>query len=215
MMSGVSSEVQKAYDEWAEIYDTNENPTRDLNIEAIRKAPLELDGKRVLEIGCGTGLNTEFLIQRAAGVTGVDISDEMLAIARKRVAHKNVSFEIADITQTWNFDNHFFDLAVATLVLEHIKDLSHIFREAFRILGSGGIFYITELHPFRQLRQSQAKYVSKRTGKVELVRAFTHQASDYVNKGLAAGFKLIHMNEWHRPDDDIPRLITFIFEKAS
>jgi len=65
MMSNVTLEIQKAYDEWAEIYDINENPTRDLNMEAIRKAPLDLDGKRVLEIGCGTGLNTEFLIQSA------------------------------------------------------------------------------------------------------------------------------------------------------
>ncbi len=73
-MSDTTNRIQLAYDEWAEIYDTNNNPTRDMNYKAIREESFPLADKRVLEIGCGTGLNTKYLSRHAGHVTGMDIS---------------------------------------------------------------------------------------------------------------------------------------------
>lgn len=212
-MNKKTSTIQNAYDEWAEIYDTNHNPTQDLNATTIRQESLPLSGQRILEIGCGTGMNTQYLAEKGKEVTGIDFSEEMLAVARERVKTENVQFAIRDITKPWNFDNGSFDLVVANLVLEHVEYLPHIFREAVQVLDTGGTFYIAELHPFKQLRQLQAKYVSKKTGKEVLVDAFIHSTSEYVNEAISAGFNLKWMRELKHEEDEIPRLLTLLFEK--
>lgn len=212
-MSETSNKVKEAYNEWAEVYDTNENRTRDLNAKTIRQESFSFKNKRILEIGCGTGLNTQYLIQQAGQVVGLDISEKMLSKARGRIHHKNTMFVQGDITKPWNFESESFDFIVANLVLEHIEQLSHAFTEANRVLTSGGTFYIGELHPYKQLRKSQAKFVSQKTGKVVLVDAFTHSVSEYINEGLQAGFTLHQIKEYQDKEDQIPRLLTLLFRK--
>lgn len=214
-MNKTSLSVKKAYDEWAEIYDTNENPTRDLNAQTIRRESLSLANKRILEIGCGTGLNTQYLAQNAGQVVGLDISEEMLEVARQRISDKNARFMVGDITKAWDFKNRTFDLIVANLVLEHIEELSHVFREAYRVLNPGGTLYVAELHPYKQLDSSQAKYVSRKTGKEILVKAFIHSISEFVNEALHEGFVLRRMKEHKHNEDDTPRLLVLVFEKIN
>ena len=93
-------DVQAAYDRWAAVYDTDQNPTRDLNGAALRCQPFELGGRAVLEVGCGTGLNTAWLAPRAARVVGVDFSQGMLARARHRIGSLNVLLLMPDVTRT-------------------------------------------------------------------------------------------------------------------
>lgn len=212
-MSDTPNRIRLAYDEWAEIYDHNENPTRDLNYATIREAPLELSGKEVLEIGCGTGLNTAYLVRQAKKVTAVDFSEEMLAKARRRLEGAAASFVTADITEPWAFEDETFDRVVANLVLEHVNDLTPVFEEAFRVLRPGGKYYLAELHPYKQLRQSQAKFNRPRSGEKVLVDAFTHSISEYVNGAQAAGFSLAEMGEHQREEEPIPRLLSLLFEK--
>ena len=212
-MSETSRKIKVAYNEWAEVYDTNENRTRDLNATTIRQQSFSFKNKRVLEIGCGTGLNTEYLIQEGGQVVGLDLSEKMLSKALKRIDHGDVNFVEGDITKPWDFKNESFDFIVANLVLEHIEQLSHVFTEAHRVLSSGGQFYIGELHPYKQLRESQAKFVSQKTGKEVLVDAFTHSVSEYINEGLRAGFTLQQIKEVYDKEDEIPRLLTLLFKK--
>ena len=213
-MAEIKNSIRQAYNEWADIYDSNENPTRDLNYRAVREAPLDFDRKNVLEIGCGTGLNTTYFAEKANQVTAVDFSGQMLKKARQRISQDNITFVEADITKPWSFKDESFDLVVGNLVLEHIQNLSPVFEETVRVLRGGGIFYIAELHPYKQLRQSQAKFVSRETGEEVLVDAFMHSVSEYVNKALSVGFTLHEMQEYHKKEEEIPRLLTLLFEKS-
>lgn len=214
-MSGATNRIKNAYDEWAEIYDTNDNKTRDLNYRCIRQQQLDLRNKKVLEIGCGTGLNTIYLAGQATKVVGIDISEEMLVRARVRLEEGNAEFIKADITKPWQLDDAAFDLIVANLVLEHVENLAHIFSEAFRVLQPGGTLYIAELHPYKQIQQSQAKFVSQKTGDEVLVDAFIHPVSEYINEGLSADFILRKMREEQKEDEKIPRLLTLLFKKGA
>ena len=56
--------TREAYNKWSEQYDTNINRTRDLEAVALRKTLSVIPFKRCLEIGCGTGKNTEWLVNR-------------------------------------------------------------------------------------------------------------------------------------------------------
>jgi len=212
-MSDISYRVREAYDDWADIYNSNENKTRDLNSSVLKSSLTDIKKKRILEIGCGTGINSEYFAQHAESLTGVDFSEKMLNHARKRVQHSNAVFLNSDLTGTWQFEDRSFDVISANLVLEHIEDLSHIYREAFRVLDQQGLLYIAELHPYRQLQKSQAKFTHQKTGELILVDAFLHPISEYLNEAIHFGFSLVRAGEHQTEDDQLPRLITLLFQK--
>ena len=217
-MSVAQSGVQSAYDNWAESYDTDANATRDLNAAVLRRQPFELEGRDVLEFGCGTGLNTAWLAQRSRRLIGMDLSAGMLKQASARVKLPHVSFVQHDIAQPWPMAAGAFDLVVGNLVLEHVADLGPIFRQAHRVLKSHGTLYLCELHPFRQLSGAGAQFVHPETGERIRVPCFVHDVSEYVNVGLAAGFLVQQVGEWR--DDEkareaIPRLLSVQFSRLA
>ncbi|MGH9873439.1 MAG: class I SAM-dependent methyltransferase [Pyrinomonadaceae bacterium] len=212
------SEIATAYNDWAETYDTVENRTRDLAAEALRRADLNLDGRRIVEVGCGTGRNTEWLAERAAELIGLDFSEAMLARARARVNNPRVRFVQHDVRANWPLADASADVIVAMLVLEHVEHLETVFSEAFRVLIGGGQFLLCELHPMRQLAGGQAQFSNARTGEHERVAAFLHDVSDYVNVGLASGFELEQMGEWRdadAPPSSDPRLLSLLFRSRA
>jgi ubiquinone/menaquinone biosynthesis C-methylase UbiE len=199
--------VRKAYDRWAEQYDDNDNRTRDLNMQCLRRARLPLRGARVFEAGCGTGLNTEYLAAQAEQVVAMDFSEAMLERARRRVEQPHVRFEVGDITRPWPAQDSSCDLVVITLVLEHIDELGPVFQEARRVLTSDGMLYIAEFHPYRQLAGKQARFTPKDSDREELVPAWKHSVSEYLSAAMAAGFELKRVAESAAEDDAVPRLL--------
>jgi len=206
--------IQNAYNEWSEIYDSNENLTRDLDQKVTRDTLADQHFNSILELGCGTGKNTVYLAQIGTNVHALDFSQGMIEKAREKVRAGNVRFEIADLTKHWHCEDQAYDLITCNLVLEHIADLSHIFSEAARTLQPGGKFLINELHPFKQYRGTKARF-EKDQGTIE-VDAFVHHISDFTNAAQANGFKLAKLNEyWHEDDENKPpRLVSFMFEKS-
>jgi len=211
------SEVADAYNEWAESYDIDHNRTRDLAAQALRQADLSFANRNVIEVGCGTGRNTEWLARPAAGATDIvalDFSEEMLARARDHVRDPRVRFIQHDIRATWPLADASADVVIVMLVLEHVELLPPVFAEAARTLSAGGELFICELHPMRQLLGGQAQFTSTQTGERQLVPAFLHNVSDYVNAGLSSGDELVHMGEWRDADalpKDLPRLLSLRF----
>jgi ubiquinone/menaquinone biosynthesis C-methylase UbiE len=206
--------IQNAYDEWAASYDADENLTRDLDRQSLREV---LAGRRfqsILEIGCGTGKNTAFLVEVGVSVHALDFSEGMIEKAKEKVQAGNVRFSLADLTRRWPGDDHAYDLLVCSLVLEHIEDLSFIFREASRVLVSNGRFLIHELHPFRQYEGKKARF--QRGQEVTEIPAYIHHISDFVNAGSRSRLRLVILDErWHTQDQPgkPPRLVSFMFEK--
>jgi len=205
--------IQKAYNEWSATYDSDENLTRDLDQKVTRDALANLQFNSILEIGCGTGKNTVFLAQIGTRVHALDFSEGMIEKAKKKVQAENVRRSVADLTQKWPCENRSYDLIVCNLVLEHIKDLSFIFSEAFRVLEEEGRFLVNELHPFRQYEGKKARF--GKGEEVTEIPAFVHHISDFLNAALNNELTLVKLNEWWHEDDQSkpPRLISFLFEK--
>ena len=203
---------QEAYNSWASQYDTNENKTRDLEAKALREVLSTIPFNSCLEIGCGTGKNTEWLLQKAERLTAVDLSEEMLSKAREKVRSPKVEFVQADINSDWNFTEKKFDLLGFSLVLEHIQNLDHIFEEAFKKLEDRGYLYIGELHPFKQYTGSKARF---ETGEgVHIVQCYNHHISEFIQSAEKNGLKLLQLREWFDNDDksSLPRILTLLFQ---
>ncbi|MBL4715436.1 MAG: SAM-dependent methyltransferase [Bacteroidetes bacterium] len=205
--------IDKAYNSWADNYDAVENKTRDLEKIAAKQTLDRYNYSTVVELGCGTGKNTVWLVEKANSIIGLDFSSEMLLKAKEKIRSNKVQFQQVDLTKPWNIEDNYADLISCSLVLEHIYDLNFIFSEGFKKLKSKGIFYICELHPFKQYSGSKARFENE-NGIVEL-EVFTHHVSEYVNATTNNGFKILELKEWFDNDDktEIPRLISFIFEK--
>ena len=214
--SDATSDVAQAYDRWSRRYDDDDNATRDLDARVVRQSPLHLAGARVLELGCGTGKNSQWLAAQARELVALDFSPGMLDVARRRVRAAHVRFVEHDITRPWPVDSASCDVVIGNLVLEHVRDLGPIYTEAARALRPGGELYFCELHPYRQLRGSQAHFEDAETNQIVPVTAFQHTVGEYVNGGLAAGFQLRRLGEHveeNAPADAAPRLLSVLFER--
>lgn len=169
---------KQAYNSWASQYDTNINKTRDLETNALREILSKISISQVLEIGCGTGKNTEWLLQIAKHITAVDLSEQMLSRAREKIQSQKVEFIQADINREWNFSETSFDLISFSLVLEHIENLDHIFKESYKRLTDKGFIYIGELHPFKQYTGSKARFETE--DGLTIVQCYNHNISDFI-----------------------------------
>ncbi len=150
--------VQQAYNVWADNYDTVQNKTRDLEAIALRESIVISKFLDILEIGCGTGKNTEWLIPKAKRLVAADFSAEMLAKAKEKLKAENVEFKHFDLRDNWEFSENDFDLITCSLALEHIENIDFVYGQAHKVLRTGGLFYIGELHPFKQYQGSKARF---------------------------------------------------------
>ena len=205
--------IQEAYNRWSEIYDSNQNKTRDLEAFALRRILSGFKCSKILEIGCGTGKNTEWLINRCEMLVAVDFSEKMLQKAKEKLSQQKIQFAQADITKNWIFSNQTFQLITASLVLEHIEDLSHIFQQAYEKLEPNGFFYMGELHPFKQYQGSKAKFES-RNG-MQVLECFTHHISEFIIIALQNKFSVYHIEEFFDDENlnEAPRILSIVFKK--
>jgi len=203
--------TKEAYNQWARTYDTVVNKTRDLEAVAVKTILKNKKFDKTLEIGSGTGKNTQWLARKSGKLTAVDFSEEMLSIAKQKNNLPHIHFQQADITKPWPFKK--VDLIVCSLVLEHIENLSFIFKQAFKTLKHGGLFYICELHPFKQLQGSRAKF--EIDGSMVKLEYFIHHLSEFFQTAKKNGLTCIDMQEWFDSNDknDVPRLCSFVFKK--
>jgi len=100
-----------------------------------------------------------------------------------------------------------------SLVLEHVEDLKHVFREAFAHVLPGGRLYVCELHPFKQYTGSKARFESG--GETNVLDCYLHHITDYTDVASESGFSIERIDEWFDGDDrtQIPRLISFLFKR--
>ena len=205
--------VQNAYNEWADQYDTNLNKTRDMEALVLRETLGSLVFSSCLEIGCGTGKNTVWLQTKATQVVAVDFSEEMLSKAKEKISQPNVQFLQADINEPWHFVQQPFDVVSFSLVLEHIEDLTAIFKKVAEALSPNGHVYIAELHPFKQYSGSKARFET--AAGTQLVTCFNHHVSDFVIAAKKAGLELVGIDEYFDDQDrnQIPRILQLLFRK--
>lgn len=207
-------DTKSAYDLWSKQYDSNENKTRDLEAKALRQTLKNIEFADCLEIGCGTGKNTEWLLTKADHITAVDLSEEMIARAKEKIKSDKVSFLQADIIKEWDFTNKKFDLISFSLVLEHIENLDHIFSQASKLLKPGGHIYLGELHPYKQYLGTKARFETN--DGLQILECYNHNISDFVKSAGRNGLEVKDINEYFDDDNSTisPRVLTMIFRRT-
>ncbi|MBI5222695.1 MAG: class I SAM-dependent methyltransferase [Candidatus Magasanikbacteria bacterium] len=137
------------------------------SFEKDRVLPMlgNLNGKKVLDVGAGTGRLALRMTKLGAQVTALDVSDEM----SKKLQIKNCKLKIiTGDAEDLPFKDGSFDVVVATFLVVHLKYLRRFFEEAYRVLKDGGLFLVTNIN------QRKAPAVKTKDGLIE-IKSFYHR----------------------------------------
>lgn len=225
------SEIEKNWDHMALAYEdfTESEDSYSYTIEwpCIQSMLTDLKDKDVLDLGCGTARFT-FLFEKLQPrkITGIDLSEAMLNIAKKKAATKLSSavFIKEDISR-FNADEQ-YDFIFSSTVTHYIKDLQGLFERIYSALRSRGFCIISAMNPVytsqypisrsglfpnddewvvRYLDKSERSYIQpwiEYNDEIEnyLSSSFHHTFSDYINAIAMAGFSIVEMQEPAPPE---------------
>jgi SAM-dependent methyltransferase len=144
-----SKTVEALYDDIGAKYQRNKSlgVSHYTELPAIISVAGDLKGKRVLDAGCGPGRHSKKLIAGGARLVGIDISAEMVKLARAHCGGAG-EFYRADFERA-EFKPASFDLIVASLSLMYSRDLDPVFRNFSRWLDRRGRLIFSIYHPVR------------------------------------------------------------------
>ena len=105
----------------------------------------DVEGLRLLDVGCGSGIHLQQYVAKGAKAAGIDISKVMVELAQKenpaaRIIHGSV-YKLP-------FNEACFDIVTSSLALFHVEELGRAFLEISRVLNREGRLVYSDLHPF-------------------------------------------------------------------
>ena len=111
-------------------------------------------GMSVLDLACGQGVFSRFLLEKKTKPEGLDSSEELLKMARSR-SKKSVPYHLGDAGDSKLFKGHQFDGIACLLAIQNMEKIESVFKNIARWLKFGGKFVMVLTHPcFRIPRQS-------------------------------------------------------------
>ncbi len=115
--------------------------------QTLKELLPDFNGKTVLDLGCGYGWHCIYAAEHGAkAVTGVDISEKMLEVARQQTLYDNVTYLQAGIEEA-DFDADQFDVVISSLALHYIPSFEVVAKNVHRYLKAGGQFIFSVEHP--------------------------------------------------------------------
>jgi len=179
----------KGYDLAAKDYDHKESYLDSFEKNSILPLLGDLAGKKVLDVGAGTGRLAIRLAKQGAFVTALDTSAEMLKVLAGKSPY--IILTVGD-AEDLPFENNSFDLVAATFLIVHLKNPARFFDEAYRVLKDGGQFLITNINqkdpPEIKTKEGTIKiesYYHRPEKIIEMLRelAFTIEKEKFVKEG--------------------------------
>jgi SAM-dependent methyltransferase len=184
--------VREGYGEWVRTYEQTVHDEMDLRLLERLRAIDWSAAKAVLDLACGTGRVGAWLRARCgATIDGVDLTPEMLAVARGRGVYRALT--VADVTAT-GLPSGVYDLCTQSLADEHLPDLGPLYREAARVTRPGGHFVLAGFHP-QFLMAGMPTHFDRAPGEPVTIRSYVHLLSDHVKAAHAAGWSLRELDE--------------------
>lgn len=234
--------IEAKYDEIAEWYAEWIRATR-WTVPLIKTTLLslcgEFAGQRILDVACGEGTFSRRLAENGACVTGIDISEKLLGIARGRGASEDSfpEYALSDAQSLAGFDDRRFDGAVCVMALMDISDLRAVYASVRRVVRDNGWFVIAITHPC--FDSPHAEWLNGEVGGARVVGHYLDEGpwrsrasegvrnrveanhrtlSTYLNDAIAAGWTLERLLEpvggLPGQNPSIPRLLFARFRAA-
>ncbi len=142
----------------------------------------DVNNKKILDVGAGTGRLASRLVKLGAEVTALDVSEEMLK--RIKIKTKTKIEIMVGEAENLSFSDESFDIIIATFLIVHLKDLRRFFDEVYRVLKSGGLFLVTNIN------QRKAPEIKTKEGIVE-IESYYHRPEAVVEELENLAFEIV------------------------
>lgn len=148
--STVDNEEVKKFEQLALTWWDASGPLKTLHdINPARLSFIEqyvtLDGKRVLDVGCGGGILSEAMTKRKADVIGLDVAQESIGTAAAHARQENLQIDYV-CTPLEEFQASAFEVITCMEMLEHVPEPSVIIEECVRLLKPGGYLFLSTIN---------------------------------------------------------------------
>lgn len=146
-------DVKKTWNACGEAFDryTTAADSFAANVErpTIERLIGDVSGKRVLDLGCGSGTNSLWLAERGAHVVGLDLSQTMVSLAQERARERSVlaDFRVADIREPLPFGETEFDVVLSSTALHYVEDIDSTMKDVARVMKPAARLVASVLHP--------------------------------------------------------------------
>ena len=119
-----------------------------LRVSYIERQAQGVEGKRILDVGCGGGILAEALAQQGAQVTGIDMAELSLKVARLHLHESALEIDYQLSTVEAFAENHVaqFDIVTCLEMLEHVPDPASVISSAARLLKPGGVLFLSTIN---------------------------------------------------------------------
>ncbi|NIA02474.1 MAG: methyltransferase domain-containing protein [Nitrospirae bacterium] len=161
----------QGYDLFASMYDESLLHLNSFERGSLEKLLGDLKGKRVLDIGCGTGRIIQMLREHGAEIVAFDISEEMLGIVNRKFP--NIECVVGD-SDNLPFEDESFDLVLGLFWIVHLRDLRASFDEVYRVLKKGGRFILSNIN------QRKAPKLTTKSGENIVIESYYHMPQKVV-----------------------------------
>jgi len=145
--TGHGESGERRFDRWAPTYEKGILWKRFFLplYEHLMEALPEVGGMRVLDVGCGTGALALRLVERDAMVVGVDASEGMIEVAKRKAEDREgLDFRLAP-AEALPLEDDSFDLAISSIAFHHFEDAAAALGEVMRVLKRGCAFYVCDM----------------------------------------------------------------------
>ncbi len=152
MLNADPAELEKFGDLAHRWWDPNSEfkPLHDINPLRLDwiDAAIGLGGKRILDVGCGGGLLSEGMAVRGANVTGIDLSEKPLSVARLHLLEsgQKVDYRKISVEQLADKMPGAFDAVTCLEMLEHVPDPASVVASCARLVKPGGQVFLSTLN---------------------------------------------------------------------
>lgn len=216
---------------YLELRSSDKSFNRALDQPTMRGLLPNLTGLSIIDLGCGFGDLCRYMREQgAASVLGIDISENMLNLAKAKTQDKNINYQRMAI-EDFSVSAESIDVVVSSLVLHYVADYSAVVEKIYRCLKPGGHLMFSVEHPVctanpsgQMLADEQGvscfpvmNYRDERkftqTWLVEGVQKYHRTVQTYINTLIATGFTLLQVLEPMPTDEQIAKWPHFVIFK--
>ena len=203
------------FEGYSKIRERSDSANDLFEIPAMLSMMPDLEGKCVLDLGCGFGEHCKLYVERgAAHVVGIDISKKMLEVAKRENSDPKIEYLNMPMEDIGTLEGS-FDVVVSSLALHYVSDFDKLSRDIYSLLNAGGVFLFSQEHPFVTSHTGGNRWTKDEHGNklhlnlsnygiegereatwfVEHVKIYHRTFSNIVNTLIGVGFSIEQMIE--------------------
>ena len=182
------------FDGYSKIRERKNNANELFEKPALFSLLPPLEGKTVIDLGCGYGEHCmEYVRRGAAKVVGIDISEKMLAVAKSENSHPKITYLHMAMENISSIKER-FDMAVSSLAIHYVEDYRALVHDVHELLKDNGLFVFSQEHPMNTCFSGGDRWTRDENGR----KRHANIANYGVEKEWESTWFVDHVKKYHR-----------------